>query len=532
MGKVSLRQWQAECEAEFASSGHPDFLVNALPGAGKTVAAGIIIRRQFLEANPSGLILLTVPTDHMRSQWIGVMSRLFGIELTSEVTARISPPFRGLVTTYAGLAKNAETIRFLASRFPSLAVNDEVHHAGDRASWGLAIASALEPAMRRLHLSGTPFRHDEARIPFLRTQETAAGLEYVADYTYEFSRALAEGVVRSVRFQTFDGLARYVEKGFQISQFLSEAPAKDLGLVLRVLLNDEGYLERILGAAHRRLLEQRSRVGDAGGLAIAIDTEHAKLVASVLERITGEEPSIVVSDDMTATSSVKAFAADPRRRWVVAVRMISEGVDVPRLMTLALVTNVKTRLYFRQAVGRVVRRRGETDPLCDVFMPAAADLVSHAREIERACQQAAEPSPIDMEPVEEAAGVGGGGRPQRDIEVLGVENVGAKETVFRGLQEALEFDYTGAASVDLPPVPLEERMEALRSEITGLVRGAARASGLTAHQMNRLYLTSVCKTPQAKMSLEQLTAKADWLKRRLGRSAAVLASKPGGVRNG
>ena len=47
--------------------------------------------------------------------------------------------------------------------------------------------------------------------------------------------------------------------------------------------------------------------------------------------------------------------ADGDAPWIVAVRMVSEGVDIPRLRVGVYATNTVTELFFRQAVGRLVR---------------------------------------------------------------------------------------------------------------------------------------------------------------------------------
>jgi hypothetical protein len=66
---------------------------------------------------------------------------------------------------------------------------------------------------------------------------------------------------------------------------------------------------------------------------------------------------------------------------MVAVRMVSEGVDVPRLAVGVYATSVSTALFFAQAVGRFVRvrQRGET---ASVFVPSVPVLLGFAAELE------------------------------------------------------------------------------------------------------------------------------------------------------
>jgi hypothetical protein len=89
---------------------------------------------------------------------------------------------------------------------------------------------------------------------------------------------------------------------------------------------------------------------------------------------------VVLSDDPAASKKIGAFAASDDR-WMVAVRMVSEGVDIPRLAVGVYATSVSTALFFAQAVGRFVRvrSRGET---ASVFLPSVPQLLGYAAELE------------------------------------------------------------------------------------------------------------------------------------------------------
>ena len=136
----------------------------------------------------------------------------------------------------------------------------------------------------------------------------------------------------------------------------------------------------MLEAADKRLTEVRRAMPDAGGLVIAGDHETARAYAGLLRRISGERPVVVLSDDPTASKKISGFAASTAR-WMVAVRMVSEGVDVPRLAVGVYATSVSTALFFAQAVGRFVRvrQRGET---ASVFVPSVPVLLGFAAELE------------------------------------------------------------------------------------------------------------------------------------------------------
>ncbi len=149
----------------------------------------------------------------------------------------------------------------------------------------------------------------------------------------------------------------------------------------RTALNPAGeWVSRVLEAADKRLTEVRRGMPDAGGLVIAGDHEDARAYAALLRGLTGKRPVVVLSDDKTASKKISSFATSGDR-WMVAVRMVSEGVDIPRLAVGVYATSVSTVLFFAQAVGRFVRarQRGET---ASVFLPSVPVLLSYAAELE------------------------------------------------------------------------------------------------------------------------------------------------------
>lgn len=150
---------------------------------------------------------------------------------------------------------------------------------------------------------------------------------------------------------------------------------------LRTALDPRGsWIPAVLAAADKRLSEVRRHVPDAGALVIAADQDSARSYAKTLKEITGESPTVVLSDEKAASKRIAAFSADDSR-WMVAVRMVSEGVDVPRLAVGVYATTTSTPLFFAQAVGRFVRSRsrGET---ASVFLPSVPGLLGLAAELE------------------------------------------------------------------------------------------------------------------------------------------------------
>jgi hypothetical protein len=119
---------------------------------------------------------------------------------------------------------------------------------------------------------------------------------------------------------------------------------------------------------------------DAAGLVLASDQDDARAYAGIVEDVTGTKPVLIVSEDPKASARISAFAHGTDR-IAVCVRMVSEGVDIPRAACLAWMTSYRTPLFFAQGVGRVVRARSRAEA-ATVFLPAVRPLLTLAAELE------------------------------------------------------------------------------------------------------------------------------------------------------
>lgn len=389
-----LRAWQAEAldlyfgldGPDGVGGGPRDFLAAATPGAGKTTfalrLASELLRRRIVDR-----LVVVAPTEHLKTQWADAAARV-GIRLDPAFSNRHAVPARhyhGVAVTYAQVAVKASVHQRLTLDQRTLVILDEVHHGGDALSWGDALREAYHRATRRLLLSGTPFRSDTAPIPFVEYHPNEKGIRLSrTDYSYGYRRALEDGVVRPVIFLVYAGTMRWRTKaGDEMEAQLGQDNTKDVtSQAWRTALDPEGeWIPAVLRGADRRLSEVRLQVPDAGGLVIATDQTAARAYAAILKEISGEMPTIVLSDEVEASARIDEFSKGTSR-WMVAVRMVSEGVDVPRLAVGVYATSASTPLFFAQAIGRFVRarRRGET---ASVFLPNVPQLLVLANEMER-----------------------------------------------------------------------------------------------------------------------------------------------------
>lgn len=379
-----LRVWQREAFEFYRRAQPRDFLAVATPGAGKTTFA-LTIAADLMSRGVVERIVIVTPTDHLKTQW-ALAAAGIGVMIDPALAGQgvLGADFQGFAVTYAGLAVNPNAYRARIEHRPTLVILDEVHHAADALSWGEAVQEACEPALRRLSLTGTPFRSDDNPIPFVTYAPAPDGtLSSVADYSYGYGHALKDGVVRPVLFMAYSGQMHWrTRAGDEVAARLGEPLDRAAtAQALRTALDPHGsWIAAVLEAAHTRLMEVRRDVPDAGGLVIASDQDTARQYAAVLAAITGDDPTVVLSDETGASARIADFSAG-MTPWMVAVRMVSEGVDIPRLSVGVYATTTATPLYFAQAVGRFVRtrRKGET---ASIFVPSVPVLLALAADLE------------------------------------------------------------------------------------------------------------------------------------------------------
>lgn len=379
-----LRVWQREAFELYQRDQPSDFLTVATPGAGKTTFA-LTIAADLLARGIVERVVIVTPTDHLKTQWALAASGI-GITLDPSLAGQgvLGSDFQGFAVTYAGLAVNPNAYRARIEHRATIVILDEVHHAADALSWGDAVQEACEPAVRRLALTGTPFRSDDNPIPFVTYAPQHDGtMTSVADYSYGYAQALKDRVVRPVLFMAYSGQMHWrTRAGDEVAARLGEPLDRAAtAQALRTALDPNGsWIPEVMTAAHTRLMEVRRDVPDAGGMVIASDQDTARQYAAVLTEISGATPTVVLSDETGASARIAEFSAG-MTPWMVAVRMVSEGVDVPRLSVGVYATTTSTPLFFAQAVGRFVRarRKGET---ASIFVPSVPRLLQLASDLE------------------------------------------------------------------------------------------------------------------------------------------------------
>ena len=502
-----------------------DALFVATPGAGKTRFATRLAHALVTDGSIARTIVV-VPREHLKGQFSRAMAGA-GIQLDHRfrnADAALSPDFDGAVVTYQQVA--AAPHRFAAlARVPTLVVLDEIHHAGEEASWGQALRDAFGEATYRVSLSGTPFRSDGNPIPFVRYEAGAC----VAAFAYDYAQALRDGVCRALVFPMHGGEAEWTSADGTAMRASFDDPIerRHQSERLRTALTQPAWLGDVLERAHERILEARA-LGhrDAGGLVAAMNQEHARFVARLLEARTGVRPEIVVSDLDDASRRIGSFARsnDP---WIVAVHMISEGVDIPRLRVGVFASNVVSEMYFRQFCGRFVRTGSDasTGREAYVYLPddvrlraLAARITEDVRSRLRSRDEADEAARALAEANREATEPGAGA--YASISALSREG------------RTLDFGplFNPAAFLAEPQAEIEreaerevvvthaERRETARRDLRGLVSRVSAQFGV-AHKRVHATMNERFGGPLAAASLAELDARRRllerWLERRV-----------------
>lgn len=379
-----LRDWQEQALQQFLAQQPDDFLVVATPAAGKTTYALVLVRT--LLKDKFDRVVVVVPTAHLKKQWADSAAAL-GVNLDPNWTGDRpeARDYDGVVVTYAQVNSQANALvhRNLVGRRPTFVIFDEIHHASDENSWGHTALVAFDGAVNRLTLSGTPFRSDNVKIPFVKYD---ASFQCVPDFEFKYGDAIRQEVCRPVLFNTFDARVEFLsgDKHYETT-FDDPLNEKLESQRLRASLTaNQGWITTVLADANRELERiRREEQPDAGGLVIAMNQAHAREIADQIRAISGTPPILAVSEAPDASARIAAFKKS-RAPWIVAVKMVSEGVDIPRLRVAVYATNIVSPMFFRQAVGRVVRMQKQLteDQTAHFYIPADQRLVDYARAIE------------------------------------------------------------------------------------------------------------------------------------------------------
>ncbi len=381
------------------------FLINAAPGAGKTIAS-CVIARELIALGEISRVIVIAPRREVVRQWADDFREVTGRHM-SRVTGSDSELAIQLdvCATWAAIEGLRDAFQAVCKSHNTLVICDEHHHAAVRAAWGESADDAFKDARYVLVLTGTPIRSDNEQSIWLAYDDRGR-IEHPSDgtYTLSYGEAVDLGYCRPVTFHRHEGRFTVdLQDGTSI-QISSQNPVVDAEKLRLPALQRaldfyklactpqyqadgqspklDGYQATMIDWASEKLTELRDRLPNAGGLVIAPSIEIAEYFEKLIEALEGEKPICVHSQTPNPESKIEAFR-NTDKKWLVSVAMISEGVDIKRLRVLVYLPNALTELAFRQAIGRVVRTAGrDDDTRAYVVMPSFKVLEEYARRVE------------------------------------------------------------------------------------------------------------------------------------------------------
>jgi superfamily II DNA or RNA helicase len=406
-----LRQWQREAMVVIRglqTEGKLHALIAACPGSGKTRLT-VEVTSDVNLGMTNDCTVIVVPSRALKRQWKKAY-RFAGIKAIAEIDngdleerryrdLDLFDPARPVqIMTYQQIAANPDLFAALCARHRVFAVFDELHHADDQATFGESLLTAFNDAVFKLSLSGTPFNTRGGTLAFCNTKEeiTEEGEKVrktIADFTYSYGDALAATgsdddpmVVRPVTFVRWNGIVEWerahIHTGVITKKIFNGKHKSD---PLTPLIDaDLDYFKKMLRAALDELEEVRRHQSNAAMLITARDTDHCDQIAELCRSLGVKDVVIIKYDTPKAQDEIERFEKGSYR-VLIAIKMISEGVDITRLRVGVYASNILTRMFFSQFIGRFIRW---DDSLgywqhAVIFIPEHVTLIKYAEEIER-----------------------------------------------------------------------------------------------------------------------------------------------------
>ncbi|EIN4363733.1 DEAD/DEAH box helicase family protein [Vibrio parahaemolyticus] len=377
-----LRKWQSECSdkaLEKYAMNHSHFFCQATPGAGKTVLAANIASR-LLQNDMVDLILCFSPSLTVSDGIKKTFSSILGCTFNGGMGSI------GQSLTYQSIQfLNVEFWQTLRSH-RVFVVFDEIHHCSgsevENANiWGQQVLTKIQGlATFTLALSGTPWRSDS--LPIVLGEYSDPDGQLLVDYQYTLKQAIDDGVCRAPKIVLIDNEHLSVSSSEKMDSFSSILEMlKQTKVSYQSVIHNQEAMEYLLGLGCERLAQIRLDSSSAGGLVVAASVQHAQAIKEILSQKFGQTVSIVTYRHEEPLAEIERYRQSDAQ-WIVSVGMISEGTDIPRLQVCCHMSSVKTELYFRQVLGRILRINSSTPQQAWLFTFAEQSLIQFAERIE------------------------------------------------------------------------------------------------------------------------------------------------------
>ena len=207
---VKLRPWQAECVQKALNwyQNEKHFLVNAAPGAGKTITA-CVIAKHLLESGKIESVIVIAPRKAVVDQWTADFRNITNRSMLKITGADTEPEDYGTdyAATWSAVQSLLPAFQSICSSKKTLVICDEHHHAAIEAAWGNGAFGAFERASNVLVLTGTPIRSDGKESVWLAYDDRGAiSHPDAGTYTISYGDAVDFGYCRPITFHRHEGI--------------------------------------------------------------------------------------------------------------------------------------------------------------------------------------------------------------------------------------------------------------------------------------------------------------------------------------
>lgn len=378
---MKLRQWQQECvkKALAIYQNERHFLCLATPGAGKTHMAAELAF-QLHQSGKIDFVLCFSPSVSVSKSIHDTFNRRFNARFDGVIGAV------GCSYTYQSMLFFNDDFWSLLKLNRVLVIFDEVHHCSGTSvenanSWGEEIILNIQKhAAYTLALTGTPWRSDKAPIVMARYSDPEGRIQ--CDFTYGLKEATRDYVCRLPNIVLVDNeqlVLSVVNEDNKIFKNLQDLLSHS-DITYQDVINNDIAMKHVLSLAISRLEAIREENPKAGGLIVASSVQHASLILHKLEGVFNQSAVLVSYKDPKAAKIIEDFRTNSIQ-WIVSVGMVSEGTDIPRLQICCHLSRVKTELYFRQVLGRILRISNATNQEAWLYTFAEPQLTAFSNRL-------------------------------------------------------------------------------------------------------------------------------------------------------
>ena len=381
MQNLSLRTWQKNCLSkalEIYQTGQQNFMCVAAPGAGKTRFSASLAK-SLIDVNHIDFVLCFAPSVSVQNSIQETFSNILNDRFDGRLGAK------GLVITYQGIQYAYQELAHVINNYRVLIISDEIHHCASGVSstsnqWGQLLVSLIsEGNPLTLTLSGTPWRSDSTKIALQSYSGEPQELD--TDFVYGLGDAVRDKVCRRPSLILLDNSSIDVQENAETHKFSSIHQAMEAEkLKYSELLTHQDSLSQLITYAHEELIRIREKHPRAAGLVVASSIDQARRISQFIITNFNESAIVVSYDQIDAHDNIRDFQSS-EIDWIVSIGMVSEGTDIPRLQVCAYLSNVRTELYFRQVLGRILRINKKIDEPCSMIAFAEPKLIEYSERI-------------------------------------------------------------------------------------------------------------------------------------------------------